>query len=136
MRDPETRIERAVAELRRSVRLDRAFDTRVMAAVRALPRHRFGSWARLLRPRTITVSPLISAVAAVTLFVAALSAGHAIGSGRIHRVADGRGESPGSASTRSDSGGDVQFVLVAPTARKVAVVGDFNDWNASHEAYQ
>ncbi|HKO14932.1 MAG TPA: isoamylase early set domain-containing protein, partial [Gemmatimonadaceae bacterium] len=31
---------------------------------------------------------------------------------------------------------DVQFVLVAPTARKVAVVGDFNDWDRAHAAFQ
>jgi 1,4-alpha-glucan branching enzyme len=30
----------------------------------------------------------------------------------------------------------VQFVLVAPDAKKVAVVGDFNGWDASHVAYQ
>src|SRR5262245_49054449 len=30
----------------------------------------------------------------------------------------------------------VQFVLVAPEARKVAVVGDFNGWDAEHKAYQ
>jgi 1,4-alpha-glucan branching enzyme len=30
----------------------------------------------------------------------------------------------------------VQFVLVAPDAKKVAVVGDFNGWDASHAAYQ
>jgi len=29
----------------------------------------------------------------------------------------------------------VQFVLVAPTARKVQVVGDFNDWDASHAEF-
>jgi 1,4-alpha-glucan branching enzyme len=30
----------------------------------------------------------------------------------------------------------VQFVLVARDARKVAVVGDFNGWDASHAEYQ
>ena len=30
----------------------------------------------------------------------------------------------------------VQFVLVAPDAKKVAVVGDFNGWDASHAGYQ
>ena len=30
----------------------------------------------------------------------------------------------------------IQFVLVAPDAKKVAVVGDFNGWDAQHAAYQ
>ena len=30
----------------------------------------------------------------------------------------------------------VQFVLVAPDAKKVAVVGDFNGWDAQHAGYQ
>ena len=30
----------------------------------------------------------------------------------------------------------VQFVLVAPDAKKVAVVGDFNGWDSRHAQYQ
>jgi 1,4-alpha-glucan branching enzyme len=30
----------------------------------------------------------------------------------------------------------VQFVLVAPDAKKVAVIGDFNGWDASHAEFQ
>jgi hypothetical protein len=134
--DPERAIERAAAELRRPVRFGSAFDERVMAEVRGLPRHRLGAWRRLLRPRTITVSPLFSGLAAALLFAAAISTGHAIGSA-------GSDTARGSLSavvtpSRGGGGGphDVQFVLVAPTARKVAVVGDFNDWDSAHEAYQ
>jgi 1,4-alpha-glucan branching enzyme len=38
-------------------------------------------------------------------------------------------DAPGSAT-------HVQFTLIAPDARKVAVVGDFNAWDASHASYQ
>jgi 1,4-alpha-glucan branching enzyme len=34
------------------------------------------------------------------------------------------------------SGKNVQFLLVAPGAHKVSVVGDFNGWDAWHAAYQ
>jgi len=134
MRDvPDKQIERATAELRRPVHLDGTFDDRVMATVRGMPRHRFGGWMRLFRPRTVTVSPLFSGLAATLLFALALSTGHAIGVARSAGGADG--SSPADTNERA-SHRDVQFVLVAPTARKVAVVGDFNDWDAAHEAYQ
>jgi hypothetical protein len=132
---PESWIQRVVAELRRPARMDEEFDRNVMSVVRAMPRHRYGRWARALRPRTITVRPLISAAAAALLLAVALTAGHAIGS---LRAASGWREAAvdrtptGAATTRRS----VQFVLVAPTARKVQVVGDFNDWDASHAEYR
>jgi hypothetical protein len=135
---PERWIQRVVAELRRPVRMDEEFDRNVMKVVRSLPRHRYGAWARALRPRTITVRPLLSAVAAALVFAIALSAGHAIGSLRTSRTTSPRSDvsverivNGHSATKRA-----VQFVLVAPTARKVQVVGDFNDWDASHEEYR
>ena len=135
--NPESWIQRVVEELRRPEKLDDEFDRGVMNAVRALPRHRYGTWARALRPRTITVSPLISGIAAAVLFAVALSVGHAIGALRTSRAANARPEvvsdhnlAPHSATRRP-----VQFVLVAPSARKVQVVGDFNDWDASHVEY-
>jgi len=135
--NPESWVQRVVAELRRPEKLDDEFDRGVMNAVRALPRHRYGAWARALRPRTITVSPLVSGIAAAVLFAVALSVGHAIGALRTSHAANARPEvlsdrnpSPHSATRRA-----VQFVLIAPTARKVQVVGDFNDWDASHAEY-
>jgi len=134
---PESWIQRVVAELRRPVRLDDEFDRNVMNAVRALPRHRYGAWTRVLRPRTITVNPLVSGIAATLLFALALSAGHALGALRASRAANGRLDvaSDHSGSGRATARRAVQFVLVAPTARKVQVVGDFNDWDASHAEY-
>lgn len=134
---PESWIQRVVAELRRPVKLDDEFDRGVMNAVRALPRHRYRAWARFLRPRTITVSPLVSGIAATVLFAVAVSAGHAIGALRSSHAANSRADvaSDRNPSPHSGARRAVQFVLVAPTARKVQVVGDFNDWDASHPEY-
>ncbi|HEY7236587.1 MAG TPA: isoamylase early set domain-containing protein [Gemmatimonadaceae bacterium] len=132
---PESWIQRVVAELRRPVRFDEEFDRNVMTAVRSMPRHRYRAWTRVLRPRTITIRPLISAVAAVLLLAITLSLGHAIGTRRAS-VASGSGDTTDrGGSLRSRPKHPVQFVLVAPTARKVQVVGDFNDWDASHAEY-
>lgn len=135
---PEKFFERVAAELRRPVRLDDRFDDRVMGEVRQLPRHRFGAWARALRPRTITVSPILSGIAATLLLAVSLSVGHAIGAKRAARAADPRVDASADrpASRQAPAPREVQFVLVAPTARKVSVVGDFNDWDASHKEFQ
>jgi len=135
---PERWVERVAGELRRPVQLDDGFDDKVMSEVRRLPRHRFGAWARALRPRTITISPLLSAIAAVLLLALALSAGHAIGMVRALRTGPDRpdGAAERAATNQTSGRRDVQFVLVAPTARKVQVVGDFNDWDASHAEYR
>ena len=136
-REDDGEIERVAAELRQPVHFDESLDARVMESVRALPRHRFGSWIRVLRPRTVTVSPVVSGIAAAVLFAATLSTGHAIGVARGGRDAVSE---PTNAVSRGAVAGtlqrDVQFVLVAPTARKVTVVGDFNDWDSSHAAFQ
>jgi hypothetical protein len=133
---PENWIQRVVAELRRPARLDEEFDRNVMTVIRGMPRHRQRAWTRALRPRTITFSPLISGIAAAVLLAVTLSVGHAIGTLRAAGTANGR---PDVAVDRSNSSSrvrrPVQFVLIAPTARKVQVVGDFNDWDASHAEF-
>jgi hypothetical protein len=137
MRDsPESWMQRLAAELRQPVHLDDEFDRGVMNAVRAMPRHRHRSWMRVLRPRTITVSPIVSGIAAALVLAVALSAGHVIGAMRANR-ANGRVEdaTDRSGGSKSSARRSVQFVLIAPTARKVQVVGDFNDWDASHQEY-
>lgn len=132
---PESWIQRVVAELRRPVRFDEEFDRNVMSAIRSLPRHRYRAWTRVLRPRTITIRPLISGIAAALLLAVTLSLGHAIGTRRAS-IASGSGDTTDRVgSVRARPKHAVQFVLVAPTARKVQVVGDFNDWDASHAEY-
>jgi hypothetical protein len=133
---PESWIHRIAAELRRPVRLDEKFDRGVMDAVRAMPRHRQRPWTRMLRARTITVSPIVSGIAAALLLAVALSAAHFISAVRANR-ATGRIDvaTDRSGGTKPGPRRSVQFVLIAPTARKVQLVGDFNDWDGSHQEY-
>lgn len=136
-------VERAAAELRRPVRMDPALDDRVMAAVRAMPRHERraegplgGAWTWLARPRTIRVSPLIGLAAAAAIVGAAVLTPLGRGSsGTETPVAEVAPEAApaatlaAAADPAADSGRVVQFVFVAPTARSVTLVGDFNQWN-------
>jgi hypothetical protein len=133
---PEKWIARVTAELRRPVRVEDEFDDRVMSAVRSMPRHRHRPWSRVLRQRTVTFSPLLSGIAAALLLAVALSVGHVLGTMRAARAASPRVASDRGGATHSATRRPVQFVLVAPTARKVQVVGDFNDWDASHAEYR
>src|ERR1043165_4664517 len=107
-----------------------------MDDIRALPRHvRRGVWSRLTSPRTVKVRPLPWALLAASLVVAAGLAGfvaiRVLGQDRAPPVASLFRPTPPAATQQR-----VQFVLVAPTARKVAVVGDFNGWDAEHAGYQ
>src|SRR4051812_36978191 len=120
--------------LRGSVRVNRSFDERVMSAVRELPRHRrFGLWSRLTTPRRVMVTPLSWGLLAASIgLFAVLGAAHAY-------VDVNRAAKPIVAAlvpARKVPPQRVQFVLVAPDAKKVAVVGDFNGWDASHVQYQ
>ena len=105
-----TTLELMVQELQRPVRVDESFDRRVMVAVRR-------SYAER-RPRG--VAGWISATVNVTrrpAYAAALAAG-------VVAVV--------TVSTTTPIA--VQFVLVAPDARSVAVVGDFNNWGLGDTA--
>lgn len=133
--DVKSLLGEVAEELKRPAAVDAAFDDRVMRVVRRLPVHkRLSLWARAVRPRTLTLRPLPWAVggvlAAAALIFLALPARRGDDSATAGR------ERTAETAARSH---DVQFVLVAPTARKVAVVGDFNDWDrhgaldASHQ---
>ncbi|HMA25921.1 MAG TPA: isoamylase early set domain-containing protein [Gemmatimonadaceae bacterium] len=137
MRDEiEQDIEKIARELRVPVAVGRSLDARVMNAVRRLPRHaRFGLWSRLITPRTVTVTPLVWGMLAATVAVfAVLGAMHA--GADLDRAAKPIASALFPRSTAPARSQRVQFVLVAPDAKKVAVVGDFNGWDASHAAYQ
>jgi hypothetical protein len=93
---------------------------RPLPAARSAP----SALAWLRRRRTIVLSPLrgfVAAAALVTLVAAGLW---------IAERSRPDGAAP-SAGTAVAAGEATQFVLVAPGAASVAVVGDFNDWSLS-----
>ncbi len=115
-----TTLEMIVEELQRPVRVDESFDRRVMVRVRRTFAERrprgvigwIGAAARATR-RPAWAAALAASVVAVATVGMFKSRSH---------PATGVSPEP------------VQFVLVAPAARSVAVVGDFNDWGLGDTA--
>jgi hypothetical protein len=133
--DEEAFIDRVADPLRAIERVDVTFSERVMSAVRAevrersvAPEHRPATaprrwWRRSLTLRFTPIGALATAAAIVALaFIGARA------------VAVHRGPVSGLASTRQDTVYVIRFVLAAPAARNVVVVGDFNNWNRSTTA--
>jgi hypothetical protein len=115
-------LELMVQELQHPVRLDESFDRRVMVRVRRLyaERRRRGIIGWLGAAASISRRPAWAAALAASV-VAVVSLG-------IVRVVDRTpGAQPGQAIP-------IQFVLVAPDAHSVAVVGDFNNWGLNDTA--
>jgi hypothetical protein len=116
-----TTLELIVQELQRPVRVDESFDRRVMVRVRRAHAQR--------RPRGL--AGWIGAAARVThhpAWAAALAAGVVA----VATLGIMRGRT--SEKSVATSVEPVQFVLVAPDAHSVAVVGDFNDWGLNDTA--
>ena len=114
-----TTLELIVQELQHPVRIDESFDRRVMVRVRRMHAERrprgvlawLGAAAGFARrpAYAAALAASVVAVAAVSIFRTKPAA---VGNGPI----------------------DVQFVLVAPDAHSVAVVGDFNNWGLNDTA--
>lgn len=117
MSEPEPRVIERIAEyLRRPVPIDPSLDARIMARIAAAPAPRRGgvpAWWTWLTAPSLRLSPLAAAAAGAAVVAAVLLARSA-----------GREREPGVTGAAP-----VQFVLIAPTASSVALVGDFNDWN-------
>jgi len=114
-------VERIVSHLRRPVRIDPALDGRVMQAIAQTdtgrrPGAALAAWRWLIRPRQFAVSPLGALALAAGLAVVVWSL-----PGRGARAVP-----PADNALR-----EFQFVVVAPRAARVALVGDFNDWDAA-----
>jgi hypothetical protein len=114
-----TTLELIVQELQHPVRIDESFDRRVMVSVRRMHAER--------RPRGVL--GWLSAAAGIArrpAYAMALAAGVvAVAATSLLRTKP---------VTASDGPIDVQFVLVAPNAQSVAVVGDFNNWGLNDTA--
>lgn len=125
-------VQWIVAEARRPIAppADGAARQRLLNAVRAEPRPSRSGFDRLLRPRTFALPPLAAAALAAGLVGIGVIAGLLIH--RDGRLAGQRQAEvaeyprlPGSIAPRA-----VKFVLIAPQAARVSVVGDFNGWDA------
>src|SRR3954471_5912342 len=78
-------------------------------------------------PRRLTMPPLPwSLAAAAALLVAGL-----LGAGVANRDVI-----LGTLKDKQSGTQHIQFTLIAPDAKKVAVVGDFNAWDPEHAGYQ
>lgn len=125
-------MQEIAAEARRPVAIDPAARRRLLEALKAEPApQRPGVLAWLMEPRRFALPPLATAALAAGLVGIGVIAGTA-----IHR--DGRGptEQPragaaGSQLPDSLAPHVIKFVLIAPKAARVSVVGDFNGWSTS-----
>ncbi len=125
--DRDDFIERVARELRMMPVSDPAARARVIAAVERVPRRgRLAAmWEWLTTPRAVRVSPL----GGIALAVAAAAAIAVVGLGERPVTRAAGSPSRAVAAGPADTVHLVQFMLVAPTASRVAVVGDFNGWD-------
>lgn len=116
-----TTLELIVEELQQPVRLDESFERRVMVRVRRLyaQRRRRGVRGWLGVASQVTHHPGWAA---------------ALAAGVVAVVTLGVMRTRPQVAVSSVPLAPVQFVLVAPTAHSVAVVGDFNDWGLNDTA--
>lgn len=124
----ETFADRIARPLRRRERPDETFEARAMSAVHAVARgeHRANDAERSwwLRPRTVRISP-IAALALAAGIAGVMVVGS---SGRIGFSRGGESPRPGVVAASRDTVHVVRFVLVDSSARRVALVGEFNQW--------
>lgn len=110
-------LNRMIDRLREPVEMDPRLDARVMVRVasRGFGARAALAWEWLRRPRAVAISPIaglgLAAAAAVLIWV--LPA-----------------RTPRSLAPPAGDVIPVQFVVVAPGAESVSLVGDFNDWDA------
>lgn len=129
-RDDHDFARRIAEPLREPEHVETHFEARIHTAVRAAAARGEAPWARrrrkarlslewLVAPRRFSVSPLASLAAAAGFAALVASA----------TLALSRDE--GAVTVQPNPPQVVQFAIVAPTANRVSLVGDFNAWDAS-----
>ena len=143
-REVDPFIDEIAAELKRPVRFDSSFESRVMAEIdpsfgaRPIERKRSTPW--ILRPRTFYVSPLAGfAVAAGLVAIITMSVMRTVPNTEV-AVTPGVQPDPALPSTENVRVADTPvvpmqyaepFTFIDSTAKSVAVVGSFNGWDTS-----
>lgn len=126
-------VQWIVSEARRPVMVDPAARERLLSAVRAAPRPerqtRFRIW--LLEPRQIVMPPLATLAAAAGLVGIGIISGLAYNRDGRSPIGQGTPVVVDSQLPDTQRSRVIKFVLVAPQAAHVAVVGDFNGWDIS-----
>ena len=126
-------LEHVVAVARRPVAMDPAARRRLLAAVRveARPSRASARWSWLTDVRSLRLSPVAGAALAAGLVGIGVLVGLDLGSPRPRADAGlGGTGTVGIVSPPRDAERDgVKFVLVAPQAARVSLVGDFNQWD-------
>jgi hypothetical protein len=126
-------VEWMISEARRPVELDPAARERLLTLLQMErpPKRRQTGVRTWFRPRSVSLAPM----AAMALAAGLLGIG--VWAGVLYSHRDGRLQSAGQPSVVAVSNPQlpvsdtvVQFVIVAPRANAVSLVGDFNGWNA------
>lgn len=124
-------IEQVVAVARRPVSMDPAAKARLLMSVRAESRTalRRPRWAWLTDARSLRVSPIAGTALAAGLVGIGVLLGLDVASPRVQRDAPVGRDDVATLPARDLVPGEVKFVLVAPQAARVSLVGDFNRWD-------
>ena len=122
-------VEWIASEARRPVLMDPGARDRIMAAVRAEPVPApVPAWRRFMQPRVFHMSPAASALLAAGLVGIGVVTGAVLSNRGGHTAEHPTGVAVlPSQPPVSDT--LVKFVLVAPQAQNVSLVGDFNEWD-------
>jgi hypothetical protein len=125
-------VEWIAREAKRPVAVDPMAVQRIMGAVRAEPAPRKArlSWRRLLEARPLSVSPALGAALAAALVGIGVFVGAQFSRGGQFPVTGPAPQVPEPQAPKSDTVRVIKFVLVAPQAATVSLVGDFNEWDA------